>query len=189
MKYTIEGTILSIGETEQYGASFTKRVVVLKSGTEQYPRGIPLEFQKEDTAMVDQMNVGDVVSFDFYIEGSPDRRKEGRDKFYAALHAKGFTIKAKATSNAGTADSQNGSVTMQQAVDTWKKYHGEDIAAFGAFCKNARPDIVEAAAKAGVKFSDFAKNRGDVWGEIVAKIEAEAAGNTGDQFTEDEMPF
>ena len=177
MKYTIEGTILSIGETEQYGASFTKRVVVLKSGTEQYPRGIPLEFQKEDTAMVDQMNVGDVVSFDFFIEGSPDRRKEGRDKFYAALHAKGFTIKAKATSNAGTADSQNGTATCQQAVETWAKYHGEDIAAFGAFCKAQKPG---KASKAYTPTD---------WGEIVAKIEAEAAGNTGDQFTKDEMPF
>lgn len=177
MKYTIEGTILSIGETEQYGASFTKRVVVLKSGTEQYPRGIPLEFQKEDTAMVDQMNVGDVVSFDFYIEGSPDRRKEGRDKFYAALHAKGFTIKAKATSNAGTAPAANGTATCQQAVETWAKYHGDDKAAFAAFCKAQKPG---KASKAYTPTD---------WGEIVAKIEAEAAGNTGDQFTEDEMPF
>lgn len=179
MKYTIEGTILSIGETEQYGASFTKRVVVLKSGTEQYPKGIPLEFQKEDTAMVDQMNVGDVVSFDFYIEGSPDRRKEGRDKFYAALHAKGFTIKAKATSNAGTAaaPAANGTATCQQAVETWAKYHGDDKAAFAAFCKAQKPG---KASKAYTPTD---------WGEIVAKIEAEAAGNTGDQFTDDEMPF
>jgi len=136
MKYTIEGTVLEVGEAKTYGQTFTKREVVIKSGTEEYPKGIPFEFTKDGTSKLDGINVGDVVRIGFFVEGS----KEWNGRYFPSLH--GFEIVVVATSVAKTNTEAAKPVlgcTQANAIEEWTKKHGEDIPGLAEFCKKLKP--------------------------------------------------
>ena len=170
MKYTIEGTVLEVGEAKTYGQTFTKREVVIKSGTEEYPKGIPFEFTKDGISKLDGINVGDVVRIGFFVEGS----REWNGRYFPSLH--GFEIVVVATSVAKTNTEAAKPVrgcTQATAIEEWTKKHGEDIPGFAAFCKQLKPgkpsktytisdwaDVVNAIQAADAQAAQEAANDG-----------------------------
>ena len=174
----ITGKVEEIGETLAIGASgFTKRDLIVETGYK-FPNPLKVTLKKDATALADDLNVGDIVRVEYALDGRKWDGPNGTRYFVDIVGMKVEKIKtAASTAVAGAAQAANGTATCQQAVETWAKYHGDDKAAFAAFCKAQKPG---KASKAYTPTD---------WGEIVAKIESEAAGNTGDQFTEDEMPF
>lgn len=181
MKYTIEGTVLEVGEAKTYGQTFTKREVIIKSGTEEYPKGIPFEFTKDNTSKLDGINVGDVVRIGFFVEGS----KEWNGRYFPSLH--GFEIVVVATSVAKTNTEAAKPVlgcTKELAVDAWLTKHPEDtkLERLAEFCKQLKP----GKASKTYTISDWA----DVVNAINKADEEQAADAanmaTGDA---DDLPF
>ena len=136
MKYTYEGTVLEVGEAKTFGQVFTKREVVIKGGTENYPTGIPFEFTKDNMTKLDGVNVGDVVKIGFFVEGS----KEWNGRYFPSL--RGIEIAVVATSVAATKTETAKPVlscTAATAFEEWAKNHGDDKAGFAEFCKRLKP--------------------------------------------------
>jgi len=78
---THQGTVVHIGETEEFSGGFTKRILVLESGNE-YPQQIPFEFVKARTALCDKVQIGDTAIVRFDIRG-----REHNGKYYCSLNA------------------------------------------------------------------------------------------------------
>ena len=174
--HTHEGTVLTVGETMTVGQAFIKRAIVLKDGTEQYPKGLPFEFTKEDTDLLDDVKVGDRVKISFFVEGS----REWNGRYFASLHGKRIAVLAHAVEPANTDKKPILSCTQQTAVDKWKEYYGDDIPGFAAFCKTQKP---------GKASKDYSNRE---WAEIYNAIEAaqNAAAEPDDGATDPEdLPF
>jgi len=177
-KYKAKGTLLLVGETREFGSGFTSRKFVVDT-TENPNYKSPVEFtlKKDRVVDIEGYKPGEAVEVEFSIDG---RQWEGPNgtKYYADFtvwHISRIGV-VPAAGGTTTAAATAGGASMQTAVETWKKYHGEDKAGFGAYCKNLKP---------GKKSSEYTS---DDWGEIVAKLEEEAkAASCGDDF--DDMPF
>lgn len=185
--HTHEGTVLTVGETMTVGQAFIKRAIVLKDGTEQYPKGLPFEFTKEDTDLLDDVKVGDRVKISFFVEGS----REWNGRYFASLHGKRIEVLAHAVVTGNNPKPVVG-CTFETAKETWFKYHGDDLAGFAEFCRQRRPDMVKLAAEKKTRLSDILKTRLDVCADIVNAIEAaqNAAEQTDAAATDDEaLPF
>lgn len=158
--YKAKGTLLLIGETREFGSGFTlRRFVVDTTESPKYKNPVEFTLKKDRVGDIEGYKPGEAVEVEFSIDGHQWDGQNGT-KYFVDL-----TVWHIAAGQ-----------SMQTAVETWKKYHGDDKAGFGAYCKNLKP---------GKKSSEYTS---DDWGEIVAKLEEEAkAASGGDDF--DDMPF
>ena len=78
----LTGTVIVIGDTETVGNNgFTKRQLVIET-QEQYPQKIPMDFVKDKTSLLDNLNLGDTVKVGINLRGS-----EWQGKFYVNVQA------------------------------------------------------------------------------------------------------
>lgn len=75
----VQGRIKVIGQTEQVGDNFSKRLLVVET-EDTYPQQLPIEFVKDKTAILDKYKVGDSVTVDINLRGS-----EYKGKYYANI--------------------------------------------------------------------------------------------------------
>ena len=75
----ISGRIVLIGETEQVGENFSKRLLVVETA-DTYPQQLPIEFVKDKTTILDNYKVGETVTVDINLRGS-----EYKGKYYANI--------------------------------------------------------------------------------------------------------
>lgn len=189
----IKGKILEIlPEFKNETGTYWKQEIVVETGY-RFPNPLKITFQKEATAHLEGARPGDCVIVPYVLNG---RRWDGPNgvRFYVDIIGMGLKKiegLAAQTSSAAPASAPAAKnvvgCTLETAVEVWTKHHGEDIQAFAAFCQEARPDIVAEAAAKGVKFTTYAKNRLDVWADIVNRIETAAQGEATDDG--DDLPF
>lgn len=76
----IKGKVHAVGQTETIGSNgFTKRQLVIET-IEQYPQKVSVDFVKEKTALLDNLNVGAEVTAYINIRGN-----EHNGKYYVNL--------------------------------------------------------------------------------------------------------
>lgn len=178
--YKAHGKLVLIGAAQEFASGFkSRRFVVDNSENPNFKSPVEFQLKKDHVGDIEGYQPGEAVDVTFSIDG---RQWDGPNgtKFFADLTV--WKIERAAGSTAApaqptaTATATAGGQSMQTAVETWKKYHGDDKAGFGAFCKNLKP---------GKKSSEYTSAD---WGEIVAKLEEEAnAAAKGDDF--DDIPF
>jgi hypothetical protein len=81
MSNTLTASVQKVLETETFKSGFTKRVLVLRT-TGDYPQTIPFEFTKDRTALLDNLEEGQMVTVHYDIRGN-----EYNGKFYCNLTA------------------------------------------------------------------------------------------------------
>lgn len=72
----VTGKIVSISETQQITASFSKRNLVLET-SEQYPQLLEFEFPNERGNILNGYNVGDIVDVSFNLRGREYKGEKG----------------------------------------------------------------------------------------------------------------
>jgi hypothetical protein len=109
----LKGTIIVIGNTEEFGAKgFKKRQIVIKTDA-QYPQTIPVDFTQDKCKIVDFYKVGDFVDIGINIQGS-----EWKGKYYANIQ--GWKIskgEAELNSNKFMPDRQSVENMMEYAEE------------------------------------------------------------------------
>ena len=176
--YKAKGTLVAIGETQDFASGFSaRRFVVDVSGNPNYKSPVEFTLKKERTGNIEGYQPGEAVEVEFSLDGREWNGPNGTRYFcdHTAWKIERIGVTAAAPAASSTAKAAGGA-SMQQAVETWKKYHGDDKAGFGAFCKNQKP---------GKKSSEYTSAD---WGEIVAKLEEDTkAAQGGDDFND--LPF
>ena len=84
--------VYKILDTQTFDSGFSKRTLVLKT-TGDYPQTIPFEFFKDKTALLDNLEEGQIVTVHYNLQGS-----EYKGKFYANLN--GWKVDAEQDGNA-----------------------------------------------------------------------------------------
>ncbi len=199
----IKGKVVEIvPEFRNSAGTYWKQEIVVETGF-RFPNPLKVSFQKEGTAHLEGVRPGDCVIIPYVLNG---RRWDGPNgvRYFVDIVGMGLSkIEGRAASHEAqpaapaaapaSAASPVLGCSMETAIQAWTKHHGEDIQAFAAFCREARPDIVAEAAAKGQKFTTYARNRIDVWGDILNRIEeaaAQAAQPAAQEFTDsDDMPF
>jgi hypothetical protein len=107
----LKGTVIVIGNTEEFGAKgFKKRQIVIKTDA-QYPQTIPVDFTQDKCRILDNYNIGDIVDISINIQGS-----EWQGKYYANIQ--GWKInkgEAELNSNKFMPDRQSVNAMMENA--------------------------------------------------------------------------
>lgn len=81
----ITGKVVLIGQTESVGQNgFTKRLLVVETA-EQYPQKLPIDFVKDKTSLLDNIQIGQDVKVQINLRGS-----ESNSRWY--LQAQGWKI-------------------------------------------------------------------------------------------------
>lgn len=81
----ITGTIKSIGETETFGNNgFQKRELVITTN-DQYPQTLPVEFAKDKTALLDNLQEGQSVTVNVNLRGREWVSPQGEVKHFISL--------------------------------------------------------------------------------------------------------
>lgn len=81
----VTGKVLIKGETESVGQNgFTKRLLVVETN-EQYPQKLPIDFVKDKTSLLDNIQIGQEVKVHINLRGS-----ESNNRWY--LQAQGWKI-------------------------------------------------------------------------------------------------
>ena len=96
MKYTLEGTVLEVGETQTFGESFTKRTILVETSSKpEYPCPVPIDFIKDKCEMLDSIKEGNEIEVEFFLDG-----RRGKDKYAdrVFLNLRGFNFSFKAGS-------------------------------------------------------------------------------------------
>ena len=76
----VTGKVHHIGQTEEIGSNgFTKRLLVVETA-EQYPQKLPIEFVKDKTASLDNIQIGQEVTVSINLRGS-----EHNGKYYSQI--------------------------------------------------------------------------------------------------------
>ncbi len=66
----ITGKVVLVGQTESVGQNgFTKRLLVVETA-EQYPQKLPIDFVKDKTSLLDNLQVGQEVKVQINLRGS-----------------------------------------------------------------------------------------------------------------------
>ena len=66
----ITGKVVLIGQTESVGQNgFTKRLLVVETA-EQYPQKLPIDFVKDKTSLLNNIQVGQEVKVQINLRGS-----------------------------------------------------------------------------------------------------------------------
>lgn len=171
----IKGKVLAVlDEWRNNSGTFWKREIVVETGL-RFPNPLKVSFQKEATSHLDGVAEGDCVIIPYVLNG---REYDGR--YYVDIV--GMDLQ-KIVGSGGAAKPAAKPVlgcTQATAVETWTKYHGDDIPGFAEFCKTQKP----GKASKAYTISD--------WADIVNAIEAaqNAAEQTDAAATDDEaLPF
>lgn len=179
MDYKIKGTVVSVGETKEYGSNgFKKREVVVDTAKNpQYPCPVPLTFKKDDCAKADALSVGDVIEVEGWIEG---RKWDGPNgvRYFTDLAAKSVIVEKKSETAADD----------PKAVRDW-----ETLLAFakgrGMGDKAAVQNVCRAYCKKyGVEYKDFATSN---WVALAGAVEDALKVEEAKAMDEvqEEMPF
>jgi len=73
MALELKGKVHFIGQTETVGNNFTKRVLVIKTEENpQYPQYPAIEFQKDKTALLNGLTLGQEVNVSININGKAE---------------------------------------------------------------------------------------------------------------------
>lgn len=86
MSNTITGRIAVLKPTQVVSDKFSKREFVIET-TEQYPQLIPLEFQQDKCAVIEQFRLGDEVEVGYNLRGRKWISPQGEDKYFLTLQA------------------------------------------------------------------------------------------------------
>ena len=178
--YKLKGRLVQIGETRSFASGFTaRRFVVDNSEKHNVKSPIEMMLKKENCAKIEGYNPGELVEVTFSLDGrqwdGPNGTRYYTDHTAWKIERTGGNAAANAESEQSATSATPGA-SMQTAVETWKKYHGEDKAGFAEFCKAQKP---------GKPSKQYTSTD---WGEIVAKLNEDAkAAEAGDDF--DDMPF
>jgi hypothetical protein len=76
---TLKGSVEVVQDLQTFDSGFTKQVLVVNTGGE-YPQQIPVEFVKDNTAKIANLQVGDNVEVGINIRGN-----EYNGKYYANI--------------------------------------------------------------------------------------------------------
>ena len=81
----VKGKVVLLGQTESVGQNgFTKRLLVVET-IEQYPQKLPIDFVKDKTGLLDNIQIGQEVKVSINLRGS-----ESNGKWY--LNAQGWKV-------------------------------------------------------------------------------------------------
>lgn len=83
--FTLNGKVKVVGETEQITSSFQKRELVIVDESSQYPQYISLQAVQDKTSLLDGLNVGDIVSVQFFLNGREWVSPAGETRYFNSL--------------------------------------------------------------------------------------------------------
>lgn len=84
--YTITGTLKLKKDTQKVSDTFQKREFIITDNSSNYPQHISLELKKDKCSILDNFNVGDVITVSFFI-GGREWTKDGVTKYFNSLDA------------------------------------------------------------------------------------------------------
>ncbi len=82
---TINGTIKSVGKTQQISEKFSKRELIVTESGGQYPQYIPVEFTQDKTSLLDPFAPGEEVAVTCYVNGREWTGKDNVTKYFLSL--------------------------------------------------------------------------------------------------------
>ncbi len=85
MEYS--GEVIFIGPTEQVSETFKKRVFVVLDKSGKYPNEVMFELVQQNTRLLDEIIIGDIVTVAYDIRGRGYKRKDGTQGWMNSLHA------------------------------------------------------------------------------------------------------
>jgi hypothetical protein len=90
----VRGVVHLIEETKTYGQKgFRKRLVVLEQEKGSFTNYVPLEFTRDACDSVDQLQVGDEIEADYFLNGRRWQRDANSEvKFFLNAEATGFRV-------------------------------------------------------------------------------------------------
>jgi Domain of unknown function (DUF3127) len=90
----VRGTVHLIEETKTYGQKgFRKRLVVLEQEKGSFVNYVPLEFTRDSCDAVDQLQIGDEVEVEYYLNGRKwQRDPQSEVKYFVNVEATGFKL-------------------------------------------------------------------------------------------------
>jgi hypothetical protein len=80
----VNGVIKLIGKTEEVGASFKKRDIVVTT-EEQYPQDISIQFVQDKCSLLDKFKVGESVSIGINLRGREWTSPQGEVKYFNTI--------------------------------------------------------------------------------------------------------
>lgn len=185
----IRGKVIAVmPEWRNNTGTFWKREVVIETGL-RFENPIKVTFAKEKTEHLEGIGEGDCVIIPYVLNG---RRWDGPNGTQYFNDIVGMGLQKITGSVSAPKSEPILGCTMETAIEKWSAHFGDDKAAFAAFCQEVRPDIVKEASAAGQKFSAYARNKLDVWGDIATKIEAKAQAEKVEVSSDDDvddLPF
>lgn len=100
-KFTIKGTLTTIGEVKAIGNNgFTKREIIVETGTEQFPSPIPMNLKMTKVDLTKDFNEDDDVEVDFTVDGrkwdGPNGTRYFVDLTVWGIRLQGGEVKPKA---------------------------------------------------------------------------------------------
>ncbi|GFR77468.1 zinc metalloprotease [Elysia marginata] len=109
---TIEGKIKAIFEEKTFGSdgNFRKRETVLTTVDDQYPQSILIEFVQDRCALLDQVQVGDLVKINIQIRGREWTNPEGQVRYFNSIQ--GWRIEKVQVQQVGIPPSGNAEGAM-----------------------------------------------------------------------------
>jgi single-strand DNA-binding protein len=128
---TLKGTVDTVLDTETFPSGFTKRVLVVNTGGE-WPERIPVEFLKDKTAMLDNLQAGQIVHVGINPKG---RYHEGTDKFYPSFGGWKIDVQHQEQPPAPRTNTQLQDVRQPQGAGNGPNNETEDIP-FSCFDRN-----------------------------------------------------
>lgn len=110
----VRGTVHLIEETKTFGQKgFRKRVVVLEQEKGSFTNYVPLEFTRDSCDAVDQLQVGDEVEVEYFLNGRKwQRDAQSEVKYFVNVEATGFKLVGGAAS---APSASRGSVSANDA--------------------------------------------------------------------------
>jgi hypothetical protein len=99
----VRGTVHLIEETKTFGQKgFRKRMVVLEQEKGSFTNYVPLEFTRDACDSVDQLQVGDEVEVEYFLNGRKwQRDAQSEVKYFVNVEATGFKLIGEGDSSSG----------------------------------------------------------------------------------------
>jgi len=83
--YTLKGIVKHIGEIQQISETFKKREFVVTEQDGQYPQHILFQTLQDRTALLDDVNVNDMVEVNFNLRGREWTSPQGEVKYFNSM--------------------------------------------------------------------------------------------------------
>jgi len=113
----VRGTVHLIEETKTFGQKgFRKRMVVLEQEKGSFTNYVPLEFTRDACDSVDQLQVGDEVEVEYFLNGRKwQRDAQSEVKYFVNVEATGFKLIGDGGDSAPGRPSSGGSTASRSA--------------------------------------------------------------------------